>query len=83
MPPLASASSSTCLGLCDVGKPVPSIGEIELSADERLFVTLDGRVKISMQALSDDGQQWVTLSDICLDVDEARKLCELLLEMVV
>ena len=61
----------------------PSIGEIELGKDERLFVVLDGRVKISMQMLSDDGRQWVTLSDICLDIDEARKLAALLVDMVV
>jgi len=61
----------------------PSIGEIELSKDERLFVVLDGRVKIIMQMLSDDGRQWVTLSDICLDVGEARKLAALLVDMVV
>ena len=69
--------------MTEPGLTAPSIGEIELSKDERLFVVLDGRIKISMQMKSDDGRQWVTLSDICLDVDEARKLTALLLDMVV
>jgi len=67
----------------EIGPTAPSIGEIELDKDERLFVVLDGRVKISMQMKSDDGRQWVTLSDICLDIDEARRLAELLVDMVV